>query len=193
MRGWVAASDPGIGTSLSEYNLSIDSSQPGYAVTNALIQADTLGIFARQGLGLATRWALSNDGPLVNNAFLLYRNYDGHRSTFGDAYVHSLSADQGQVAVYGALRSSDHALTIVEINKASTAVVARLALTGFTPAGSAQVWQSRGGPIVAEPSLPATSSGFTATLPARSMTMFVLPSATGAARCTRQGPGGRGC
>ncbi len=55
-------------------------------MTNALIQADALGIFAREGLDLATRWALSNDGPLVDDAFLLYRNYDGNHSTAGLAY-----------------------------------------------------------------------------------------------------------
>jgi hypothetical protein len=45
MKRWVARNYPGTKLALSEYNLSVD----GSAVTNALIQADTLGIFAREG------------------------------------------------------------------------------------------------------------------------------------------------
>jgi len=44
MKRWVARDYPGTKISLSEYNLSV-----GDAMTNALIQADTLGIFAREG------------------------------------------------------------------------------------------------------------------------------------------------
>ncbi len=186
MQRWVADDDPGIGTSLSEYNLSIDSGQRGYAVTNALIQADTLGIFAREGLGLATRWTLSNDGPLIDDAFLLYRNYDGNHSTFGDTYASSQSSDQGSLAIYSALRSRDGALTIVVINKTAGGLTSPLVLSGFSSAASAQTWQWTGGPITRQPDQSVTSAGFTATFPARSMTLFVIPPATPAG----QGPTG---
>ncbi len=175
MQQWAANDDPGIGTSLSEYNLSIDSGQPGYEVTNALIQADTLGIFAREGLDLATRWALPTDGPLVGDAFLLYRNYDGKHSTFGDTYVRSGSSDQSSLAIYGAVRSSDGALTIAVINKSKSPLTSPLALSGFSPGAAAQTWLWTGGSITRQADQSTTASGFTATFPARSMTLFVIP------------------
>jgi hypothetical protein len=177
MQQWVADYDPGIGTSLSEYNLSIDSNQPNYAVTNALIQADTLGIFARQGLDIATRWSLPNDGPDIADAFEMYRDYDGHGARFGDLYMPSQSSDQSALAVYGATRSSDGALTVMVINKTSNSLTSPLALSGFEPATSAQVWQWSGEAIEHEPDQPVASSGLSATYPADSITLLVIPRA----------------
>ena len=54
MKEWVANNYPGTKLALTEYNLSV----PGDPRLNALIQADTLGIFAREGVDLATRWAM---------------------------------------------------------------------------------------------------------------------------------------
>ncbi len=173
MRQWVDQYDPGIGLSLSEYNLSV-----GDAVTNALIQADTLGIFAREGVGIATRWALANDGPDIIDAFDMYRDYDGHGSRFGDTYVQSQSSDQGSLAVYGATRSSDGALTVMVINKTSSAITSPLSLSGFQPAGSAQTWQWTGGAIGRVADQAVGTGGFTATYPADSITLFVVPPAT---------------
>ncbi len=177
MRQWVSQYDPGLGLSLSEYNLSIDTSQANYAVTNALIQADTLGIFAREGVGIATRWALSNDGPDIADAFDMYRDYDGKGSRFGDTYVRSQSTDQGSLAVYGATRASDGALTAMVINKTAAAATWPLSLSGFQPAASAQTWRWTGGAIVRAPDQALDASGFTATYPADSITLYVIPPA----------------
>jgi hypothetical protein len=158
--------------SLSEYNLSL----PGVsAVTNAIIQADTLGIFAREGVGLATRWAMPYDGSLVNDAFLMFRDYDGQHSRFGDTYTHSVSSNQSQLAVYGARRSSDGAYTILVLNKTGSALTSRLALTGISAAGPAQTWRWTGGSIVqVAGGTPISSGAITATYPAGSMTLYVL-------------------
>jgi hypothetical protein len=170
MRAWVAAHYPGTGLSLSEYNLSV-SSDP---VVNALIQADTLGIFAREGLDLATRWALPDvDGADIEDAFLMFRNYDGQHHTFGDTYVQSSSADQSQLAVYAAQRSDDGAYTVLVVNKTAGALTSPLALSGVTLTGTPQAWQWTGGAIarVADP-----PPSLTLTYPARSLTLLVLPS-----------------
>lgn len=184
MQQWVSEYDPGIGTSLSEYNLSIDSDQPDYAVINALIQADTLGIFAREGLDIATRWALPNDGPDIVDAYDMYRDYDGQGSRFGDTYVQSQSSDQSTLAVYGATRSSDASLTVMVINKSAQAVTSPLSLSGFQPAAAAQTWQWTGGSITRAPDQPVTASGLTATYPADSITLLVIPHAAGATTST---------
>ena len=171
MKQWVARDYPGTKLALSEYNLSV-----GDAMTNALIQADVLGIFARQGLDLATRWPMPDDGGLIDDAFQIYRNYDGNHGRFGDTWVRSVSGNQGKLAVYAARRSGDGAYTILVVNKTPGALESPLNLSGISPSGAAQVWRWTGGAIghVANRSVPA--SGFSATYPGRSLTLYVLPA-----------------
>lgn len=185
MKQWVSAYYPGTKLSLSEYNLSL----PGLdAVTNAIIQADVLGIFAREGLDLATRWPLGDDGNLIGDAFRMYRNYDGQHSTFGDTWIRSTSADQSQLAVYGARRSSDGAYTLMVLNKTGGTLTSPLTLSnipprygaattrkGLTAIHYAQVWQWTGGNITQSARVPI-SPGWVirATYPAKSMTLYVI-------------------
>lgn len=170
MRHWVDEYYPGTKISLSEYNLSV-SHDP---VVNALIQADTLGIFAREGLDLATRWPLSNDGKLIGDAFRIYRDYDGHHSQFGDTWVSSVSSNQGKLAVYGARRSSDRAYTILVINKTAAPLNGHLTLRGFRPPARAATWTWNGGSIVHGPSVRIQGSAIDTRYPGRSMTLYVI-------------------
>jgi hypothetical protein len=185
MQQWVAANYPGTKTALSEYNLSV-SSEP---VVNALIQADTLGIFAREGLDLATRWPLGQDGSLIDDAFRIYRNYDGAHGEFGDTWVSSSSADQSRLAVYGAQRSSDGAYTIMVVNKTTDPLTSALSLSGVSPSGPAQVWQWTGGAITRQHDQSVGATGFTTTYPPRSITLLVLAPAS--AGPTPPPPGGQ--
>jgi hypothetical protein len=163
---------PGTQISISEYNLSLSRVS---AATNAIIQADTLGIFAREGVALATRWAMPYDGSLVDDAFLMFRDYDGKHSRFGEQYIHSVSANQGQLAVYGAHRSSDGAYTILVLNKTGSALTSRLALTGIATAGVAQTWRWTGGSITqVTGGTPIVGGAIAATYPATSMTLYVI-------------------
>lgn len=171
MKRWVAQYYPGTKVSLGEYNLSVGSG----AVVNALIQADTLGIFARQGVDLATRWSLSNDGNLIGAAFRMFRNYDGHHSKFGNTWISSTSANQSRLAVYGARRSSDGDYTVLVINKAAGSLAGHLALSGFTTPASAARWTWNGAAAITHASPASIHSGsITATYPARSMTLYVI-------------------
>jgi hypothetical protein len=167
---------PGTKISLSEYNLSLSGVS---AVTNAIIQADTLGIFAREGVGLATRWAMPYDGTLINDAFLIYRDYDGHGSQFGNTWVDSTSTNQNQLAVYGARRSSDGAYTILVLNKSSSALTSKLTLTGIASSGTARTWSWTGGSIKQVAGGTAIHSGvITAGYPAMSMRLYVITPTT---------------
>jgi hypothetical protein len=172
MKQWIADDYPGTQTALSEYNLSI----PGQPVTNVLIEADTLGIFAREGLDLATFWRLGADGNLIDDAFRIYRSYDGHHSRFGDTWVRSTSADQAKLAVYGARRSSDGAYTILVINKTAGALTSDLSLSAISPTGAARVYRWAGSGIQHLANQPVGGGGFTTTYPASSMTLFAIPA-----------------
>ncbi len=176
-QAWVNKDYPGTKVAISEYNWGGLESMNG-----ALAEADVLGIFGREGLDLATMWGPPTSTQPGAFAFRIYRNYDGLGSRYGDTWVQSASADQGQLAIYGAQRSSDGALTLVVINKTATDLQSPLALAGFTPAGSAQVYRYSDadlGQIVRQPDQPVTAGGFSATYPAYSITMVVIPRNTG--------------
>jgi hypothetical protein len=170
MKRWVARYYPGTRISLSEYNLSVN----GDAVTNALIQADTLGIFAREGLDLATRWPLDRDGNLIGDAFRVFRNYDGKHSKFGDTWIRSTSSDQSRLAVYGAQRSRDGAYTVLVLNKTTSPVTGALRLKGIGSPPRAQTWIWTGNGIHLSGSTPIRSQAVDATYPGRSMTLYVI-------------------
>ena len=112
MRAWVRKYYPGTKTAISEYNWGgLDS------MNGALAQADVLGIFGRERLGLATLWGPTGAGDPWAYAFRMYRNYDGNGGQFGSTSVHAVSSNQGRLAVYAATRGSDGALTVMVINK----------------------------------------------------------------------------
>lgn len=184
LESWVAKDYPGTKTAIDEYNFG------GLEhINGALAQADALGIFGQYGLDLATLWPTTtweNQGP-GNMAFAIYRNYDGNKSEFGDTALASTSGNQRQLSVYGALRSSDQAVTVVVINKTFSALTSTLALGHVSAAGNAQVYQYSAAnlaAIAAQPSVtvtPPAQGNTTSTIvnysfPASSITLFVIPT-----------------
>lgn len=182
MMGWVAKDYPGTKLAIDEYNWGGLES-----INGALAQADILGIFGREGLDLGTFWPTTNPTSQVPGmtAFQIYRNYDGANSTFGDMALASTSGNQGNLSVYGALRTADSNVTVVVINKTYGDLTSTLSLANFTPNGAAKVFlysSANLGAIVAQPSLtvipPAaggTNSSLSTTFPAQSITLLVVP------------------
>ena len=182
MQTWVANNYPGTKTSTSEYNWGGQEH-----INGALAQADLLGIFGQYGLDLATLWGPPDETQLPGLiAFEIYRNYDGANSKFGGTALASTSAAQGQLAVYGALRSSDHAVTVVVINKTYGALTSTLSLANLTATGNAKVYQYSNANLASIVALPdqtvtapaagTTTSTISATFPAASITLFVIPT-----------------
>ena len=183
MQGWVNSSYPGTRTAITEYNFGGME-----AINGALAEADILGIFGSYHLDLATLWPTTNYSAQVPGtmAFEIYRNYDGNKSTFGNEALASTSADQGKLSVYGALRTSDNAITVVVINKTYGDLTSTLSVANLTPNGKAQVFlysNANLAGIIAKPAVtvtpPAkgsTTSTISATFPAQSITLFVVPT-----------------
>lgn len=173
MRDWVNNNYPGTKLAISEYSWGAMGHLNG-----ALAQADVLGIFGREGLDLATLWGAPSSSQPGAYAFRMYRNYDGSGGRFGDTGVSAASADQSRLAVYAAQRSSDSALTLIVINKTGGALAGNLSLAGFSPSGSAQVYRYSDANLNAIQHLAnqaVSAAGFSATFPANSITLFVVP------------------
>jgi hypothetical protein len=183
MREWTAANYPGTKTAMTEYNWG------GLEhVNGALAQADVLGIFGREALDLATLWAPPTTSQPGAYAFRMYRNYDGGGGRFGDVSVQSSSADQAALAVYGAERTGDGALTVMVINKTGTPLTTAVTLVGFAAGGAVQQYRysaASAAAIVRAADLAVSGGAIAATFPASSITLLVVPRSGAAATPTR--------
>jgi len=178
MKQWVNTYYPGLKTAVTEYNWDLSSDA---SIQDATVQADVLGIFGREGLDIATRWVVPGNNSLVYNAFKMYRNYNGQKSTFGDTSVNDTVPNPDQLSSFAATRSSDGALTIMVINKPSSggAQTAAINIANFTSQGIAHVYQlTSANTITALADINVVGSTLNATVPASSITLFVLPQAT---------------
>jgi hypothetical protein len=83
--------------------------------------------------------------------------------------------------VFAAQRTTDSALTVMAINKdLSSSPAVSLHFSNFTSGGPAQVWQlTSSNAIVRLADAAVSSSTIAATLPAQSITLFVIPFSPG--------------
>jgi hypothetical protein len=183
MQQWIATDYPLTMTAITEYNWGGQEH-----INGAVAQADILGIFGQYGLDLATLWGAPTASQVPGLiAFEIYTNYDGNGSKFGDTALHSASADQSQLSLYGALRSSDNAVTVVVINKTYGDLTTTLSLQNFTTSSTTaeDFLYSNSNLAALVPQTPATvtppsTGGTTSTInnitfPAQSITLLVVP------------------
>ncbi|ATB27058.1 glycoside hydrolase family 44 protein [Melittangium boletus] len=171
LKGWVQTYYPGTQIGITEYNWGAETH-----INGAIAQADILGIFGREGLDYGIRWQTPEAATPTFKAMKLYRNYDGQKSAFGDTSVSCGVPDPDQLSAFAAERSSDGALTVMVLNKALTDTPITLNLAGFKPAATAQRWQlTASNAIVRLADLTVSSTGLSASVPAQSITLLVLP------------------
>ena len=184
MQTWVKNDYPGTKTAITEYNWGGQE-----AINGALAQADILGIFGSYGLDLAALWGPPNPTSQVPGlkAFQIYRNYDGNNSMFGNHALASISANQGALSVYAALRTSDKAKTVVVINKTYGDLTSTLSLAHLTATANetAQVFLYSNANLtgivaqtavaVSPPAAGGTTSTISMNFPAQSITLVIVP------------------
>lgn len=172
MKQWIAQYNPGTKTAITEYIWgALDD------INGALAEADVLGIFGREGLDLATIWGEPKPTDPAAYAFRIYRDYDGAGSKFGDVSLSAGSTDQGQLAIYGAQRRCDGALTLMVINKTAAELSSTLSIAGFGTGKAQQFTYSPAdlSSIVRGDALPMNRGKVTTTHPANSITLLVPP------------------
>ena len=163
VRAWIDAYCPGIGLAITEYNWGNDGTASG-----AVAQAELFGIFAREGVGMATRWVAPAPGSRVERAFSLFLDYDG---AGGRVQGNSVAAHSADADALGAYAFHDGARTMVLLtNKTAEARNASLhfatapgtawTLYGFDAAQPVHVLASgsMGGTELAVTALPPVSA-----------------------------------
>lgn len=103
---------PGTKVSIGEYNFRSE-----YDISGAIAQAEILGIFASTNLFAAQYWDFPRKDGSHRDAFLLFRNYDGKKSTFASEWVDNSVGSRENVSVFAAQNRAEKKVTIVLINK----------------------------------------------------------------------------
>jgi glycosyl hydrolase family 44/Big-like domain-containing protein len=176
-QGWIQTYYPGTKLSISEYSFAMGTNP----LVDMLTETDVLGIYGRQSLDFANMWNVPKPTDPLAYSFRIFRNFDGVGGQFGETSVNSASTDQGQLSVYGALRSSDGALTVVAINKTTSAIQTSLALANFNSTSSAAVYtysNANLAQIIAGAPVSVASNSVTYNFPAYSATVFVFTPAS---------------
>jgi hypothetical protein len=171
---------PGTKLSFSEYR----QTNGGTTIYGALTETDALGIFGREGVGLANLWTIPAPTDPVAFSYRLFRNYDGKGTKYGDLWVNSVSEDQTQISIYGALLTNDSTLTLIIINKTGNPIAGNVTLNGIESEGNlAPAYLYSGANLTAiVPQNPTVLSrkdhqvrSFTNKFPAYSATVVAIP------------------
>ncbi len=176
-RSWIQTYYPGTKLSISEYSFAMGTNP----LVDMLTETDVLGIYGVQGLDFANMWNVPKPTDPLAYSFRIFRNFDGNGGQFGDTSVNSTSTDQGQLSVYGALRSADGALTVVAINKTTSAIQTSLSLANFNSNSSAAVFtysNANLAQIITGTPVSLASNSVSYNFPAYSATVFVFTPAS---------------
>ena len=176
VKRWIDTYNAGMGIAITEYTLGAEDH-----ITGGLAQADTLGIFGREGVFAANFWPLASSkgsSAYVKGAFRLFRNYDGRGSHFGPIALSAVSDSISRVSVYASLSGKkDPKVILVVINKAMAKQNVQLTLENIKPIKSSRVFQMYDGqptPKAAGAIKLGKANRLTVTLPAQSASTIEL-------------------
>jgi autotransporter-associated beta strand protein len=168
--------------SISEYDYG-----GGDDISGGIAEADVLGIFGQQGVFSANEWPLNGNESFIGGAFLMYRNYDGKGSTFGDISVSTSSSNLSNAAnasIYASDYSTNSArMTLVAINKTTGNLAVDLPLPNapdgkaFTLAAVYDLTAASATPQFVEDLVISNPADFSYTMPGYSVTTIALSAA----------------
>lgn len=103
---------PGLKVGLGEYNFRAEED-----ISGGIVQAEVLGIFAREGLYSANYWTVPPANSPPSCAFKLFRNYDGKGSGFGKVMLKDSVGIQADHSVFAAWDPDTKTYTVLLVNK----------------------------------------------------------------------------
>jgi len=175
MQNKIAAHYPGTKLAFTEWNFG-----GGGDISGGVATADVLGIFGREGVGVANLWPVGDERYSMA-AIAAYRNFDGAGAHFGDTTVAAQTSSIYSSSVYASTESNDRSrLVIVAINKRDAPTAATVKIAGDTASVVAQVFVLAGGTPAVMPGAPLTASKagtFEYQMPPLSVSVLV-PAAT---------------
>jgi Glycoside hydrolase family 44 len=178
MKGWIDQYYPGTKLGISEWRWYAEGTMNG-----ALAMADVLGIYGREGVYLACYWndygAELTVGSPGLEAFKMYRNYDGNKSTFGDVSVAAKTAiDPDKLSVYASEDTHTNQIKIIVLNKTPQEQIdTQIGLQGGNFRGPAKVYQMSVNTdltIKAMPDVTLNGASLNVSSPPSSITLLII-------------------
>ena len=111
----IARIKPSLRVAIGEYNFGADND-----ISGGIAQAETLGIFAKEGLWSANYWTIPARNSATALAFKLFRNYDGNGSSFGSTLGSDASFIRDDHSVFTSYNTDLNYFTIILINKSQS-------------------------------------------------------------------------
>ena len=172
MKEWIAAELPGTKLAITEYSWGNDD-----GLSSALAQAEVLGIFAREGVDVATRWVAPAAGSLVEDAFRLWLDYDGAGARVSGTSVRAASSASDAVSGY-AVEAAAGPLRVVLVNRDTVRRPVTLTIAGGA-SGTARLFGFDGATRLSALGTAALVGGSLALeLPPRSARLVEVPAAS---------------
>jgi hypothetical protein len=126
LKKWINANYPGTKIGITEYNLDYDSKVKYDPIVRAIWLADTLGVFAKNGVDFANHWNLQEDadhGLITNRGFSINNvSYGDKQPVFYSFYlmsnflrgslIHTNSSNKN-VKVYGAINQNSTNIVVI--------------------------------------------------------------------------------
>lgn len=105
---------PGLKIMFGEFDYGYDAD-----ISHGIAMADLLGVFAENGVEIATRWDLEsgNAGVYTSAAYKLFRNYDGADGSYGNLAVKTTFSNPEEASVWASMNNSKDSLHIILLNK----------------------------------------------------------------------------
>ncbi|MBN2754865.1 MAG: glycoside hydrolase family 44 protein [Candidatus Goldbacteria bacterium] len=172
----IDADFPGTKIAVTEFGFGGGSNFSG-----GIAMADTLGIFGKYGVYIATMWN-TDYGLFHSAAYKLFRNYDGANSTYGDTKVSCESGDNAIMSAYASISGTDEtALHVIVLNKSSAAQNADFVIDGSAAYQSGEAYGFGGSDstITLKAAPVVTGNAFSYSVPAYSAYHFVFYGAIG--------------
>jgi Glycoside hydrolase family 44 len=116
LREWIDRYYPGTLLAINEWNWGADRT-----VNGALAIADVLGIFGREGVGMAAYWTVPQAGAPGEFAFAMYTNYDGQGHGFGDEVLGVRADAPDEIGAYASRDSATGDVLIIAVNRRADA------------------------------------------------------------------------
>ena len=166
----IADNYPGTKIAFTEYNHGC-----GNHISDAVAQADTLGIFGREGVYAAMFWAVGSDS-FPNAAIKMFRDYDGTGGMVGDVAVAASTPDIAKISVYAMAHTGNNDLVdVVVINRQPTAERVTVRLTHPVTMSQVAVYQLAGTSTTPQPATGTVSQNqYTYDAPGTSVTTLVF-------------------
>ena len=167
--GAAAAARPGI--AVSEYNWGGD-----VGPSSTLAQAEVLAVLGREGVDLATRWVAPADGSRVEDAFLLYLNYNGAGGAITGDSVRATTTNVDQVGAYAVRNAAT--LYLLLFNKDTAQRTVTISVAGGLTQPALLYRFTATSRLASAGSASPVAGVLDLSLPARSATLVVTPLTT---------------